>query len=341
MSGYVNTGGRFPTPLLCILPPEVEVRLQGDGPHGRLTFRGGHPVLPYSLQVVDGQHRAFCYYLSSNPNPQPVDVNCYILSNEDDRPFVASSLFLNVNYKPIRPPIELALVHHAQAAVWPRGWVGRKKSSGYPEDQGELNSPRILATRFLYELNLPGRMFEESFKLEGARGSDKAPIQSITTYLSEDFDIPNPSDPNNPIARLWGTVAGASRIWTSPDPTPESLRPLWAALVSEFESFVSSVTSAPAPPGEPASKDLLWSLIRGNNNVFVALWKLYFWSRVGRTDPRTGAAISLPNWPIANASAHRIMDKLREFHGDGKLTGRRALYHTGTGRRRSRRICSE
>ena len=330
MAGFVDANSRFPTPLLCILPPDVDISAHGSGgTQWRLSFPGG-PVHPYSLQLVDGQHRAFSYYLSTNANPQPIDVNCYILNNLDDRAFVASSLFLNVNYRAIKPPIDLALLHHSQAQAWPQRWIGRNKASGFPEFDKELNSARVLATRFLFELNRHGRLFEDFFRVEGAAGKQRVSIQAITSYLSGDFDMPKPDDPGQSFARTWGTAPGGDRTWTVVEPPPESLGPFWEKLVQEFEGFVTQI----APVGLPADfsfMDLKQAILE-NNNVFVAVWRLYTWCRFGGINPFNRHAIP-QRWPLPDVHATRVRTKLKNLKATGQLYGPSSPYKAARGTR--------
>lgn len=330
MATFVDAKSRFPTPLLCILPPEVDISARGSGgTQWRLSFRA-RPAQPYSLQLVDGQHRAFSYYLSTNGNPQPIDINCYILNNEDDRSFVASSLFLNVNYKAIKPPIDLALLHHSQAPAWPQGWIGKNKASGFRNYDKELNSGRVLATRFLFELNKSHRLFEDFFRVEGAAGRQKVSIQSITTYLSSDFDMPKPDDPGQPFARTWGRAPGGDGTWNVVEPEPDALQSFWSKLVPDFEGFVNRIAPSSSPPG--FSLDDLRHAILENNNVFVAVWRLYTWCRFGGVSPSTHAAIP-QRWPLTDPQASNIRSKLKDLETAGELYGPTSPYKSARGTR--------
>jgi len=322
MAQDLEAGGRFPTPVLCIPAPDNIVL-----PDRHVICQsGGSVVSPYQWHIIDGQHRAFSYYLvrPGAQNIQPLDINCYELASLNDKATIASALFLNVNYKAMKPPVDLALAHYAYATQWPSGmWVARKRGRMIAGDS-QYYSSRVLASRFLLELSDGDTVFHSFFKYRGAKDRGKTSIQSISTYLGQDFDLTDPSDATNPIAQRFGTVPKASGIWTSKDPAPESLKKLWATLVDSFDEYLCIVA-------ESGSKSLLTgtaemrNLVSRNNNVFVALWRSYFWYAFKKT-PGTG-----PPAIISKALAGKILPWLDGEMRAGHLSGPDNKYRSGSG----------
>jgi hypothetical protein len=342
MAQFVDSGGRFPTPLLCVLPygtilqPAPVVPQVGASPtpgpiSSHIRLLGAGAVNPYSMAVVDGQHRAFCFYLANNFSPPPIDINCYILTNDDDRAFISSALFLNVNYRALPPKIELALIHFAYAKSWPSGWISRKKGRGVLNYDSKLNSARVLATRFVHELSRPNRHLDGVFRVDPIQDPTRQPIQSVTTYLSEDFDWPLAGDAANPVARVFGTaLITATRDWTLDAPTPEDLTAVWPKLVDEFELYLDLVTHTSAG-GNGAKLATLISMIRENPNVFTALWKVFFALRFGAPVSVGHPLRAGLGWPPSSADATRIMGKLETL---STAPGGLKTYQTGKGRKR-------
>lgn len=324
MAMEVSSGGRFPTPVLCIPSQDVTIDSRGSV----ITQKGGAPLPPYQWHLVDGQHRAFCYYLvDPGKHLQTIDVNCYILTNEADKAAVSSALFLNVNYKAIKPPIDLALSHHALASSWPRAsWVCRKSSRDCPHHDSQLYSSRVLATRFLLELNGKSTVFKEFFKLAGAKDPGKSSVQSLSTYLSPDFEIRNPDDRNNPIAARFGTVKGASQFWKVRDPPPEALVRVWPTLVQEFDSFVRTVAGPADPDGEPTNASNLKQMVHRNINVFVALWRVFYTYRLKQAQMDVKYT-----WPVPAHRAHAMMTELIRLQRGHFLYGKKGAYRSGGG----------
>ena len=339
MAAFVRRGERFPTPLLCIFSKGTN--LTDDPTEGkRVSLDGCDYFPPYSIQIVDGQHRAFCYYFGGDASSPPLEVNGYVLDNEEHRGAVASSLFLNVNYRAVKPPIDLALLNHAHASSWPRGWLGIKKSSGYPTSEDGISSPRTLAARFLYEVSLPGRVLEGMFRVRGVEEEGKTPIPSLTTYMENEFDIPDSSDPNNPVAQVFGTAGHGDGTWRTKEPAPNMLEPLWKKLVAEFEAFLKALTGY-VDPHQPEHLPALIEMVRRNNNVFSAVFKGYFWLRFGRPAPtsKKGAPALSPHWPPDHTKMSKGMLWLEGLALSGtlyskKVSGGTSAYGMGGGEKR-------
>jgi len=324
MADEVSNGGRFPTPVLCIPSHDVGI----DSKSSTIKQKGGAPIPPYQWHLVDGQHRAFCYYLvDPGKEVQTIDVNCYTLANDADKASVSSTLFLDVNYKAIKPPIDLALSHHALASSWPRAsWICRKASKDCPYHDSQIYSSRVLATRFLLELNGKSLVFKEFFKLAGAKDSGKSSVQSLSTYLSPEFEIRYPDDSSNPIARRFGTVKGAESLWKTRNPPPEALAKLWAILVQEFDDFLTVVAGPPNPDGFPENVPALTLMVKRNINVFVALWRIFYRYRFNRT--HDGAKYP---WPIAAHRGRAILAELVKQQRERHLFGKHSAFRSGSG----------
>jgi hypothetical protein len=324
MAQEVGAGGRFPTPVLCIPSKDVSI----DSGASRIVQTGGAPLTPYQWHVVDGQHRAFCYYLVDPAKAvQNIDVNCYTLANENDKAAVSSALFLDVNYKAIKPPIDLALSHHALALTWPQGgWVCQRKSSTCVRSDSQLYSSRILATRLLLEMNAKSSVFKEFFKLPGAKDPRKSSVQSLSTYLSPEFEMRDPADSSNPFAARFGTVKGANGMWRLADPPPEALRPFWQTLVNEFDDFLKAVTGPVDSAGVPVKADLLKTMVRRNINVFAALWRVFHAYRFKRAPD--GSRYS---WPIPVTRARVLMESLTNQQRRNRLYGKKNAFRSGAG----------
>lgn len=318
----VEAGGRFPTPVLCIPAAENKVNTK----QSFIYHAGGAIVSPYEWHIIDGQHRAFSYYLVSPgaPNIQDLDINCYELASPSDRGTIASGLFLNVNYKAMKPPIDLALAHYAYSTAWPGGnWVIRKRGRGTVGDS-QLYSARILASRFLLEMSTHDTVFRQFFKYRGAKDKGKTSIQSISTYLSPDFDLRDPADPDSPFAARFGNVKGASGAWTVPDPAPEHLGEFWKVLVDSFDEFLTLVLKGSGKSTIDAGIELR-ELVSRNNNVFVALWRAFYWYSFERV-PGTGPVPVIPK-----TTAAKIMPWLYKQDAAGRLSGPDNKYRSGAG----------
>ncbi|MGP8078737.1 MAG: hypothetical protein ACLQC7_08220 [Thermoplasmata archaeon] len=321
MAFDIEAGGRFPTPVLVIPASENFVNVK----QSLVAHKGGAVVSPYQWHIIDGQHRAFCYYLvPPGVKVQDLDINCYQLSSPDDRGPVASSLFLNVNFKAIKPPIDLALAHYAYVTQWPEGnWVPRRRGRNQKGDS-KLYSARVLASRFLLDLSAGDTVFRGFFKFKGTRDKKKTSIQSISTYLAGDFEIHDPSDPNEPFAARYGTVKGAGGIWIVPYPPPQSFSRLSEALIDSFDGFLAATTSSYGS-SRPAAEELLRSLVSKNNNVFVGLWKTFYWYSF-KQNASVGAVPEMPKRMTA-----KLLPWLVKEDSRGHLAGPRNRYRSGSG----------
>ena len=322
MAHDIQDGGRFPTPILCIPPDNIIVSHKNS----EICHAGGAIVTPYQWHIIDGQHRVFSYYFvePGTENIQALDINSYGLANPTDKPGVASALFLNVNFKALKPPVDLALAHHAYASQWPMGnWVAKRKGSS-TEGDSQLFSSRILASRFLLELSSRDTAFGGFFKARGAKDKGKTSIQSISTYLSKDFELRDPSDDSNPWARIFGTVRGATGIWTVPDPAPQALAGVWEKLVDSFDDFLGNVTDV-SGYSSITGNEKLRELVSMNNNVFVGLWKAFYWYSVEKsTSP--GKFREMPK-----TLSRELMPWLMSQKDSGFLAGKNNKFRSGAG----------
>jgi hypothetical protein len=321
MAFEIEAGGRFPTPVLCIPADDNIVNVKDS----QVCHTGGAVLSPYQWHIIDGQHRAFCYYLvKPGTKVQDLDINCYQLATPDDKGPIASSLFLNVNFMSIKPPIDLALAHYAYVTRWPEGsWIPRRRGRSQRGDS-KLYSARILASRFLLDLSAGDTVFRGFFKFKGTRDKSKTSIQSISTYLSGDFELQDPSNPSEPIAARFGTVKGASGVWRVPCPPPNSISSLCESLIDAFDGFVVAVTRGYGK-SPPESEKLLRDLVSKNNNVFVGLWRTFYWYSFVE---KTGSG-PIPEMPKRLAA--RILPWLVKEDSKGHLAGPRNRYRSGSG----------
>ena len=128
----------------------------------------------------------FCYYfIDPGSSPQHVDVNSYSLHNQDEKPDIASALFLDVNFKAERPSEDLGLADHAYCHSWPHGfWVHRRKTRHVKDVSKDFYSSRVLATRFLLELSSRETTFRGFFKLRGANDPGRYPPNPFRLTLT-------------------------------------------------------------------------------------------------------------------------------------------------------------
>jgi len=175
-------------------------------------------------------------------------------------------------------------------------------------------------------LNEKSTVFKEFFKQPGAKDPGKSSVQSLSTYLSSEFEIRDPSDPANPLAARFGTVSGAEGTWTTPDPPPNELALVWPKLVQEFDDFLEVVTGPPDSNGVPTNAGVLKSLVQRNINVLVALWRVFYRYRFKRPSP--GARYP---WPVPAASARAMMAELVRLARVGNLYGKRGKFRSGAG----------
>jgi len=321
MAQVVEAGDRFPTPILCIPAAANGIEEKSK----LIVHTGGLVVSPYQWHIIDGQHRVFCYYfVERGVNVQTIDVNSYQLASSADKPVIASALFLDVNFRAERPSEDLGLSYYAYSRQWPGGaWVPRKRGRGKTGSK-DFYSSRILASRLLLEMNSRDTCLCDLFKSVGVRDPGKVSIKSLSTYLAPDFDLIDPSDSNNVMARRFGTVGGAEALWTVPGPSPESLEPLWDRLCAAYDFFCTRVASG-FGESQLAGVTKLQELIRANNNVFVGLWRA-FHSYAIDTAPASAVLRDVPE-----ARAHKVMRWLVKEYEAGHLTGKTNRYKSGSG----------
>lgn len=321
MGMVIESGDRFPTPVLC-LPPDSDAVEERQS---LVRQSGGAAVSAYRWHLIDGQHRVFCYYfIEPGRSVQSIDVNSYTLSNPPDRASIASSLFLDVNFKAERPSEDLGLSYYAFMNLWPQGsWIPKKGRGRAQRGSKDFFSARILASRFLLELNIQDTIFKDFFKAVGARDSGKVSIKALSTYLSGDFDLQSPDDRASAVACRYGTVAGAGHQWSRARPAPGQLDRLWTSLVDHFDDFCSAI-AVTSPGGLLGGQSDLRRLIKKNNNVFVALWKAFHQICLKGGTGSTLAAVS-------PKKAARALKWLLVQESKGYLTGTTNKYKSGTG----------
>ncbi len=176
----------------------------------------------------------------------------------------------------------------------------------------------------MLELSGSPGVFKDFFKHRGTTDLGKASIQSISTYLGQEFNLRDPSDGLNPIAARYGTVTGASGIWSVPDPAPNPLKPLWDEIVESFDNFCRDVAIG-GGFNAVTGRDAIRDFVHENNNVFVGLWRTFFWYSFVK---RSGGAVTPA---IPRRLAGRVLPWLNKQRNAKRLSGSRNAYRSGSG----------
>lgn len=257
------TGEPFPTPVV-IVAERSNLFLKNNVPkriHGPLIKSDETNPIPYSANLVDGQHRVLSYYFSNgSAHNFDVDIVWYELPDNitsEDKSSVMSKLFFDINFRAQTPDAALYYTHCSKMVhEWPDGW--RKNWSA-----------RAHATRFLFLLNT-GKYLEDYFQFEGIKGTGEG-IKSTVTYLQDEFDfrwMNKKGSEKNPKALCWRRYAEITKsgkavvigdpkavfpdlqnmysplpgnINYGPIPSHQSLDDFWYLLVSDFTKFLDGL----------------------------------------------------------------------------------------------------
>lgn len=146
---------------------------------------------PYSIEVIDGQHRLFSHYWTGSES-QKCDVLIYyrVSGDEDQITDAKAELFYDINYKSKTPSKLLALFHSTKFDdLSANGWVSknsgkRRSTASYDKD---VNTPVVHAYSFLLELN-NHYPFKGLFEDHGL-GTMSFPLSTIAGYISPFFDF--------------------------------------------------------------------------------------------------------------------------------------------------------
>ena len=289
----ISANEPFPTPIV-VVAERSDLFLRANAPnkiHGNLDGNDPTNPTPYSLQLVDGQHRVLSYYFTTGSNPDfLVDVVWYELPDNlspQDKATIMSKIFFDINFRSTKPDDTLYYTHCAYMTHdWTDGWV--KKWSA-----------RSHATRFLLTLNR-GSYLEDYFQFQGIPGTGEG-IKSVVTYLEDAFDFKwmnkTGKAQKNEKAICWkrymyvnksGDFVGIGHNTavfpnlqskyhglpgdTTYGPTPEDLAKIgfWDLLVKEFTDFLDCLSLG------PNNYEKFQTYCAENSSILAAIWKVFY-----------------------------------------------------------------
>ena len=143
---------------------------------------------PYSWSLIDGQHRAFSGYSVDLDAPALANVEFDVVIQylnptsipKEIRNDINADTFFDLNYRTLPPKPNIALVRSTEISSWPNGWIDR-------ETGRMIYSARVLAARFLLELNKNGPL-KDRFGYSGMHiGRNQISLTSFSTYLGGDY----------------------------------------------------------------------------------------------------------------------------------------------------------
>ena len=181
-------------PGILTLYSDAEFLDQRDSPRDKVLYQkvGESDIFrPYSIEVIDGQHRLFSHYWTESQS-QKCDILIYyrVSGDEDQITDAKAELFYDINYKSKTPSKLLALFHSTRFDdLSSNGWVSknsgkRKSNASYDKD---VNTPVVHAYSFLLELN-NHYPFKGLFEDHGL-GTMSFPLSTIAGYIAPFFDF--------------------------------------------------------------------------------------------------------------------------------------------------------
>ena len=134
------------------------ITLYSPQPFSKSSGKTGYEVTntsPYSLEVIDGQHRLFGTYFTTKKDVK-LNVLIYAPQSGTDAEKLAgkAEIFYDINYRALPPKKELALYYLSEFDDLPQGWV--TKNVTYDKDGPSdkvVPTASILAYKFLLALN--------------------------------------------------------------------------------------------------------------------------------------------------------------------------------------------
>ena len=283
----------FPTPIV-VVAEKSDLFLRANVPnmiHGDLDGNDSTNPTPYSLQLVDGQHRVLSYYFTTGSNPDfLVDVVWYELPDNltpQDKATIMSKIFFDINFRSTKPDDTLYYTHCAfMTHDWTDGWDKKW-------------SPRSHATRFLLALNREDYL-KDYFQFQGIPGTGEG-IKSVVTYLQDAFDFKwmnkKGKSQKNEKAICWlrymhvnksGDYVGLGKPTavfpnlqtkyhglpgnTTYGPTPEELvtTGFWDLLVKEFTDFLDCLSLG------SDKFEKFQTYCSENSSILAAIWKVFY-----------------------------------------------------------------
>jgi hypothetical protein len=247
-------------------------------------------ITPYSWDLIDGQHRVFaCYYTDPELDPEfeVVLFNHPLDDTEEDRAIIDksnSSIFYDLNYRIMKADPEIALVR----AAYINEWTTKRWDSESP-----LQSSRVLASRFLIELDSTPGPLKGVFHFRGLAREESLSIKSVSTYFSQCFEFDhrgrvNPGGHSDKsLLRVYdhkGVIRDSVRVAFEPEeefpdgsrgdpegPTPSFMagKNFWEASVMDFNKFLQAISS------NARVGDKLFTWVAGGSHVLPALFHTY------------------------------------------------------------------
>jgi hypothetical protein len=288
----------FPTPII-VVAEHKSIYLKNCAPKqllGPLTNNQDitNPE-PYSLNLVDGQHRVLSYYATNGSNPDfQLDVVLYLLPSNVtiyEKNTVMSKLFFDINFRSSQPDDSLYYTHCAKMTHdWPDGWQGKPK----------MWSARAHVTRFLLQLNSKAGYLKDYFQYHQIAKTGSG-IKSTATYMAKigfDFRYKNIKGANSrdKNALNWiryMNVNSSGNYVTSnhssavfPDlsvqysnfpktqtfgPTPHQIAEtgFYDLLATDFETFLEALDLG------TGKYNLFQKYCASQSSVFSAIWKVF------------------------------------------------------------------
>jgi len=149
---------------------------------------------PYSIEIIDGQHRVFSGYFSKKSSRCDLLIYHRKSGTEEEIQSAKAELFFDINYRAKKPSQAIALYHASQfESLESTGWITKNvskrgktvgKLGSYNK---EIYSARVHAYSFLLELNNHAP-FKGLFHDIGI-GKTTTPTKTISGYLAPFFDF--------------------------------------------------------------------------------------------------------------------------------------------------------
>jgi len=291
----VTTMEPFPTPVV-VVGERKDLFLRANSPnqiHGAYAGKDKINLTPYSLQLVDGQHRVLSYYFSKGVNPDfEIDVVWYELPSNispESKSSVMSKIFFDINFRSTRPDDALYYTHCATMTHdWTDGWASTPKKY----------SARAHVTKFLLLMNNHNYL-KDYFQFQGI-GATGEGIKSVVTYLEDAFAFKwmnkTGKSKKNANAICWlryGSVDKSGNYVgpTSPSsvfpdlqvkyyglpgdvtfgPTPHQLgTEFWNLLIKEFTEYLDALNLG------LDKFDLFKHYCSENSSVLAAIWGVFY-----------------------------------------------------------------
>jgi len=163
------------------------LRIKRDSGNNFLEIDGTKPVVPFSWDLIDGQHRVYAnYYVPPGTNAS-FEVVLYRYSssiNDELKDKINSQIFYDLNYRTKPADPEIALVRSAYTDSWTGDW-----DSYDPISLNVVFSRRVLASRFLIELSELDGLMKGIFNFRGLKSDESISLKSISTYFKDNFSF--------------------------------------------------------------------------------------------------------------------------------------------------------